>query len=228
MLTRCEYDKALEYCEKALSIRRRLLMEGHPDIANSYHNIEKIRKAKGGQAMAKENCFMTQENRDIVNGDDNLSVAGIENDAGVVLSVDGSLTGENDDDDVPEGDSGSDGGDDLAVAEKCKELGDSLCKKGDYREAFANYRKALDIYLRIYGEDDGDVDDCYDGIITACRKYGDNEAAQKYYEESMAIYFRQVRKDHPVWGKVVVWFYEKLIFAPTRWLLKKTKEREGR
>jgi hypothetical protein len=34
-----EYTKALEYCEKSLNIRRKLLGEEHVDTATSYNNM---------------------------------------------------------------------------------------------------------------------------------------------------------------------------------------------
>ena len=49
-----EYDKALEYSEKALAIELKQLGPEHPYVAQSYMNMAFVHKAKKDLAKAKE------------------------------------------------------------------------------------------------------------------------------------------------------------------------------
>jgi tetratricopeptide (TPR) repeat protein len=51
---KAEYDKALEYFQKALAIKLKQLGPDHPLVASSYNNIAFLYKAKKDLPKAKE------------------------------------------------------------------------------------------------------------------------------------------------------------------------------
>jgi tetratricopeptide (TPR) repeat protein len=49
-----DYDIALEYYEKALVIREKILGKKHPDTANIYNNIAEVYRSQGNYNSALE------------------------------------------------------------------------------------------------------------------------------------------------------------------------------
>ena len=230
-----DYDKALENYEKALSIRLQVFGEEHPLVAQSYHNLGSAWKAKGDCDKAMENYEKALSIRLQVFGENHPDVAKSYN----FLESIWRFKGDYDKameyyekaravyNRIAEENSLSDAKkeNDLAVAEKCKQLGGSLYEKGVYRESYWNYIRAIDLYRSIYGEDDCDVANCYEGILKVCHKIGNSEMALEYYEKLMAIDLRSLREGHPVLGKIATVFVNKVIIAPIRRAQNKMKKK---
>ena len=58
-----EYDKALEYYEKCLTIRLKTLGGEHPDVASSYNNIGKCYDALNNKELALDYFIQSAEIR---------------------------------------------------------------------------------------------------------------------------------------------------------------------
>ena len=84
-----QYDKALEYYQKALEIRKQVLGESHPDVALSYNNIGVVYDAQGYYDRALEYHQQSLEIRKQVLGESHPDVALSYNNIGVVYYAQG-------------------------------------------------------------------------------------------------------------------------------------------
>ena len=82
-----EYDKALEYYEKALVIREKVLGKDHPDTATTFNNMALVYRAQGEYDKALEYYEKSREIQEKVLGKDHPSTAITYNNlAGVYLA----------------------------------------------------------------------------------------------------------------------------------------------
>ena len=84
-----QYNRALEYYQQSLAIKRQVYDESHPDVANSYINIGSIYSAQGDYARALEYYQQDVVIVKQVYGESHPDVAGTYNDIGYVYYAQG-------------------------------------------------------------------------------------------------------------------------------------------
>ena len=192
------YDKALEHHEKALSIRLRVLGDGHEDVVKSYLCIGSVWSDKGDYDKALEYSEKALSISLRKHGEDHLSVATSYNNIGTIflkkgddakadeyfekaLSIFQRVLGE----------------DHLLVATVYDNIGTVSGRIFLYDEALEYHEKALSIRLRVLGEDHPDGACSYNNIGGVWAGKRDYDKALEYYEKALSIWLNALGEDHP-------------------------------
>lgn len=193
-----DYDKGLEYNNKALGIRLSTLDKNHPDMAISYNNIGTLYADLGEYGKASEYLNKALGIWLFVYGEDHPEIAASYGNIGAVYSK----TGEDDKameyyNKALKINSSIYGENHPAVALNYNNIGFLYWKQGDYEKALEYYTKALEIRLDVLGEDHPDVAVSYNNIGTVYGKQGDYETALKYHIKALNISKAVLGNDHP-------------------------------
>ena len=198
MIYLAQYDKALEYYQKALEIRKQVLGESHPDIALSYYNIGNIYHSQGDYDLALEYYQQSLAIRKQVYGESHPDVALSYNNIGVVYCTQGDYAlaleyyqqslaiwkqvyGESHPD----------------VALSYNNIGGIYVSQGDHALALEYYQQALAIWKQVYGESHPDMALSYICIGVVYCTQGDYALALEYYQQSLAIWKQVYGESHP-------------------------------
>ena len=188
-----DYDKALEYYIKSLSI----IGEKNPLAAHSYNNIGTIYLDKGDydQALAYLQKALTIKQQLL--GEEDTQIAQYYNNIGLVykgkgdydkaleffqkaLSIGLRILGE----------------DHIYVANNYNNTGTVYSHKGDYDQAIKYYEKSLSVRLKILGENHQDVAGSYINIGIIYWKKGDYEKALEIHQKSLTILLQLFGEDN--------------------------------
>ena len=193
-----QYDEALMYRQKTLSICLNVLGDKHPDTAQSYFNMGTVTSDKGDYEMALSNQKKALAIRKEVLGEkhsdtarsyhaigeaylckDDYEMALLNHDR--AISIRREILGENHPD----------------TALSYSEIGAVHFDKGDYNSALAFYEKALDIEKEKLGEKSPNTACSYNNIGHVHSVKGDYVAALDYYNKALAIQKELRGEKHP-------------------------------
>ena len=189
-----EYDKAIEYYQKAIAIDKKFYGEEHPEIAIDYNNLGLAYRNKGEydkaidyyqKALAIDKKFYGEEHPDIAIDYNNLGAAYDskgEYDKAIdyyqkALAIDKKYHGE----EHPN------------IATRYNNLGLAYHNKGEYDKAIDYYHKALVIGKKYHGEEHPNIAIRYNNLGFAYHNKGEYDKAIDYYHKALDI----LRKFHP-------------------------------
>ena len=192
------YDKAINYYEKALGIQLNKFGEDHPSVATSYNNLGFSCHTKGNYDKAieyNEKALRIQLNKfgedhpDIATSYNNLAYTwnrkGIYDKAieynEKALKIKLKKLGE----DHPN------------VAISYNDLAYTWNRKGNYDKAINYYEKALGIKLKKLGEDHPGVATSYNNLGLFWKRKGNYDKAIEYNEKALKIQLNKFDKNHP-------------------------------
>jgi tetratricopeptide (TPR) repeat protein len=215
------YDKAMEYYEKCLSITLKTLGEEHPDVATSYNNIGLTWENKGlfDKALEyHEKCLsirlktLGKEHPLVATSYSSIGEAW--NNKGVYdksleyyekcLVIQLKTLGQ----------------EHPSVATSFNNIGAAWDNKGVYDKSLEYYEKCLAIRLKTLGEEHPNVANSYNNIGTAWVNKGVYDKSLEYHEKCLAIRLKILGEEHPsvaqsynniglVWSNKV--FYDKAL-----------------
>ena len=193
-----DYDKALEFKNKALEIRKEVLGEKHRDTASSYDNIGIVYEELGDYDKALEYHNKALEIRKDVLGENHPDTASSYNNIGVVydylgdydkalefknkaLEINKVVLGENHPD----------------TAASYNNIGIVYDELGEYDKALEYYIKALEIKKNVLGENHPDTANSYNNIGVVYKNLGDYDKALEYYIKAWEIKKDVLGENHP-------------------------------
>lgn len=193
-----DYDKAIEYYQKALTIDLNALGPDHPDMAASYNNLGIAYDAKGDYDRAVEYHRQALTIRLKALGANHPDVAQSYNNLGIAYDAKG------EDDRAIEYHQKAltirlkalePGHPDVAASHN--NLGTNYYHKSDYGRAIEYYQKALATRLKALGPDHPDVAASYNNLGVAYNAKGDYDRAIEYYQKALEICRQTLGEDHP-------------------------------
>ena len=190
-----DYNKAIEYHEKALEIRINALGENQPEL---YNNLGISYDGLGDYGKAIEYHEKALEIRINTLGENHPDVASYYNNLGTVynslgdynkaieyhekaLEIRINTLGENHPD----------------VADSYNNLGISYDGLGDYNKAIEYHKKTLEIRINTLGENHPDIADSYGVLGVIYYGLGDYGKAIEYYEKALEIEINTLDENHP-------------------------------
>lgn len=193
-----DYQVALEYHFKALSIHRRILGESHRNTGSSYNNVGFVYSNCGEYGKALGYYLKSLAVLKMVLGDDHLDMATLYTNIGWVYNCRGEyetaleyyfrsleirrkILGDNHSD----------------TAVSYNEIGLVYNNKGEYETALKCYSKALKIYEVILGKSFPDTARIYNNIGLVYSNKGEYDTALKHYSKALEIYEFILGKYHP-------------------------------
>ena len=193
-----DYNKALEYYEKALKIKESKLGKDDTDTTATYNNIAGVYYAKGDYDKALEFHEKTLIIKESKLGNDHPSTATTYNNIAGVYSAKGdydkALEYYGKALEISESKLGKDHPD---TANTYHNMAGVYYAKGDYDKALEYYGKALEIYEPKLGKDHPDMATTYNNIARVYDAKGDYDNALDYYGKALKIYEPKLGKDHP-------------------------------
>jgi len=192
-----DYDRAIEYYQKALKIDLKQLGPDHPNVATRYNNLGVAFDNKGDHDRAIEYYQKSLKIGMKQLGPDHPDVAIGYNNIGLVykrkgdydraikyykkaLKIDLKQLGSNH----------------PRVAIKYNNLGRAYAGNGDYDRAIKYYRKALKIDLKQLGHDHPNVAIRYGNLGSAYQRKGNYNIALEYYNKALKIGQKSLGKNH--------------------------------
>ena len=193
-----DYDKALEYHNKALEIRKDVLGENHPDTADSYSNLGIVYKNLGNYDKALGYHNKALEIKKDVLGENHPNTAMSYNNIGVVyddlgdydkaleyyfkaLEITKDVLGENHRD----------------TAGSYNNIGVVYDNLGDYDKALEYYNKALEIRKEVFGKNHPDTAGSYNNIGAVYKDLGDYDKALEYHNKALEIKKNVLGENNP-------------------------------
>ena len=193
----CELEKAKEYYEWALKIRKEQLGANHVDVAKSYNNLGTVYSDKGDQEKAKEYYEWALKIRKEQLGANHVDVARSYNNLGNVYSGKGDL------------EKAKEyyewalkirkkqlGAKHVDVAASYNNLGNLYSGKGDLEKAKEYYEWAVKIQKEQLGANHVDVAKSCNNLGTVYSDKGDLEKGKEYYEWALKIKKEQLGAIH--------------------------------
>ena len=183
-----DYDKALEYYNKALTIWKSKLGEEHTDVARSYNNIGLVYQAKSdydkalkyfNKALAIQKAKLGEEHTDVARSYNNIGVVYYQKEDydkalefyNKALAIWKSKLGEEHTD----------------VATSYSNIGVAYTNKEDYDKALEYFDKALPIFLSKGNEADEMICLLYKWKALCYSKLGDTVKAKEYEKKAAEI-----------------------------------------
>ncbi|MCX6050734.1 MAG: tetratricopeptide repeat protein [Chloroflexi bacterium] len=188
---------ARPYYEQALTIRRQVLGEEHPDTASSLNNLGNLLQAQGDLTTAKPYYEQALTIRRQVLGEEHPDTARSFNNLGLLLKVQGDLTTARFyyeqalviykkvlSEQHPN------------IAASLNNLGSLLQDQGDLATARAYFEQALAIRQKTLGEQHPDTAQSLRRLGRILWKEGKWALAHPYYEQALAIYMLRLGPNH--------------------------------
>lgn len=199
-----DYDRALQIYSRVLVLLESSVGEVHPKTAVTYQDIGLVQAKKGlfdNALRSLQKCLEIQEE---VFGAYSPEVAITRSHLGHTIVLRG-----NDDDELLEHRGALQqyrkalvireralGEDHLDVAGSYQNIGESLCKLGDFQGALAAYRESLSILESLLGENHADVALGHSMLGNVLYQQGDFQAAMEEYSIALAIREEVFGKTH--------------------------------
>lgn len=199
-----DYDRALEIYSRVLTLQESSIGEIHPYTATTYQDIGLVQAKKGQYDYALRSLQKCLEIQEEVFGAYSPDVAITRSHLGNTI--------------VLRGDDGNElmehrgalqqyrkalvirerclGEDHLDVAGSYQNIGESLCKLGDFQGALAAYRESLSILESLLGENHADVAAGHSLLGNVLYHQGDFQAAMEEYSIALAIREEVLGKTH--------------------------------
>lgn len=201
-----DYDRALEIYSRVLTLQESTIGELHPHTARTFQDIGLVQAKKGQYDYALRSLQKCLEIQEEVFGTYSPEVAITRSHLGHTI--------------VLRGDDGNElmehrgalqqyrkalvirerclGEDHLDVAASYQNIGESLCKLGDFQGALAAYRESLSILESLLGENHSDVAAGHSLLGHVLYQQGDFQAAMEEYSIALAIREEVLGKSHPL------------------------------
>jgi tetratricopeptide (TPR) repeat protein len=193
-----DYDRAIEFFEKAIAIEEEKIGKDHPDTAISYDNLASVYSFKGDYDRAIELYERALKIKEAKLGRDHSDTATTYNNLILVYKDKG------------------DYGRAIEFGKKALKIIDKLGKdspdaaptynnlalvyhdKGDYDRAIEFYKKAIKIAEEGLGKDHPDTATAYANLASVYRTKGDYDRAIEFGEKALRIREERLGKDHPL------------------------------
>ena len=192
-----DYDKALEFLNKAMTIRKAKLGEEHTDVATSYNNIGVVyyNKEDYDKALEYYNKALTIWKSKL--GEEHTDVATFYNNIGLVYSdkgdYDKALEYYNKALTIWKSKLGEEH---INVARSYNNIGSVYHDKGDYDKALEFLNKALAILKSKFGEEHTVVANYYNHIGSVYSDKEDYDKALEFYNKVLAIRKAKLGEEH--------------------------------
>ena len=208
-----EYDKAIEYYEKALAIQLEVHGAEHPDIGTNYNNIGLAYGNKGEydkaieyyekafairlKTLGMEHPAIGQSYKNIAKSYNSLETACLnkgeydkalgyhEKSLAIRLKA---LEGAHPD-----------------AVKSFNSLGEDYKAKGKHEKAIGFFEHSLAITLKAHGAEHPDVGTCYNNLGAADKAKGNQAYAMAYFLKAKAIYLKKLGAQHPMAKDVQAW-----------------------
>jgi len=193
-----DYDRAIEYYQKALKIDLKQRGPDHPDVAIRYNNLGVAfdRKYEHDRAIEYYQKALKINLKRL--GPDHPKVAVMYNNIGLSYKHKGNY------DKALEYyqkalkiDLKHRGPDHPNVAIRYNNMGGAYKQKGNYDKALEYYQKALKIDLKKLGPDHPNVAIRYNNMGTVYKRKGNYDRALEYYRKALEIAQKRLGKNHP-------------------------------
>ena len=183
-----DYDRALEFLNKALTIRKAKLDEEHTDVAQSYNNIGVVYHGKGEYDKALEFYNKVLAIQKAKLGEEHTDVATSYGNIGVVYSdkenYDKALEFFNKALTIRKAKLGEEH---IVVANSYNHIGSVYFQKGDYDKALEYFDKALPIFISKGNEVDWAVYLLYKYKVQCYLALDDTDKAEEYLKKAEEI-----------------------------------------
>ena len=193
-----KYNKALDYYQQSLAIRKQAFGEFHPDVTLSYNNIGLVYDDLGDYVRALEYHQQSLAIKIQLYGDSHPDVAISYNNIGSVYYSQGDYThaleyfqqslairkqvyGESHPD----------------VATSYNDIGNVYYSQGDYARALEYYQQSFAIWKQVYGEYHPYVATSYSNIGGIYNAQGDYARALEYLQQALNINKQFLGQEHP-------------------------------
>jgi len=193
-----DYPKALEWFQKALTIRETVLGKEHPSTATTYNNIAGVYYIQGDYPKALEWFQKALTIMEKVLGKEHPDTATTYNNIAVVYSNQGDYSK------ALEWYQKA-----LTIREKvlekehpytattCHNIARVYDSQGDYPKALEWFQKALTIQEKILGKEHPDTATTYNNIAVVYYSQGDYSKALEWYQKALTIREKVLGKEHP-------------------------------
>ena len=193
-----EYVKALEYCEKALAIRERVLGPDHPGTTETYSSMAVVYDDLENYGKALEYSEKTLAIRGRILKEDHPDMAVTYNNLALIYCKQGKYEKALEyyekalviDERVKDSDHPS-------TAVTYNNMALVYENQGEYKKALEYYGKALAIDERVEGPDHPSTATTYNNMATLFCEQGEYAKALEYYGKALAIVKRLKGPDHP-------------------------------
>lgn len=193
-----EVFKALEYCQKAVSIREGILPSDHPDLAISYNNLAQMYRALGEhqknlefiqKALAIREKALPSDHPDLAKWYNNLAVAygglgellkNLEFDQKALSIREKALPS-----DHPE------------LAESYHNLAETSRELGEYQKSLDFNRKALAIWEKVLPPEHPNVAQSYNNLAAAYGALGEHQKSLGFHQKALVIREKALPSGHP-------------------------------
>lgn len=193
-----EYDKALEYYNKALEISKEVLGENHRDTAASYNNIGVVYGKLGDSDKALEYFIKALEIRKEVLGENHSDTASSYGNIGIVYwnlgDYDKALEYHNKALEITKEVLGEKH---RYTASSYNNIGNVYDDLGDYDKALEFHNKALEIQKDVLGEKHPDTAMSYLNIGSVYGILGDYDKALENQNKALEIFRSKLGESHP-------------------------------
>lgn len=199
-----DYDRALQLYSRVLTLQESSIGELHPHTAATYQDIGLVQAKKGQFDSALRSLQKCLEIQEEVFGPYSPEVAITRSHLGHTIVLRG-----DDGDELMEHRGALQqyrkalvirerclGEDHLDVAGSYQNIGESLCKLGDFQGALAAYRESLSILESLLGENHADVANGHSLLGSVLYQQGDFQGAMEEYSIALAIREEVFGKTH--------------------------------
>lgn len=195
---KADYTQALEYCQRALEIRKNALGMQNSDVANSIAHIGLIYDSSGDSNKAMECIEQAIDIARELLGDNSISVATMIGNLGTVHESRGEYAEALECFEKQLNTVLAERGDNDPAAARCyNNIGVAYSASGDYTRAIEAYGKALDILTEIYGGDHPEIAINYNNTGVAYARSGDYNSALEYFTRALELSKHSVGDNHP-------------------------------
>ena len=195
---KADYAKALEYCQRALEIRKSVHGEQNIGIANSIAHIGLIHDRNGNSGKAMECMTHALDIAQGLSGGNDLAVASLLGNMGIVHESCGEYAAALDCFNKELGIELAEYGENSPDVARCyNNIGVAYSASGDYSKAVEAYGKAYGILTNIYGDSHPEVSMNRNNIGVAFARKGEYDTALGYFLEALELSKRAVGENHP-------------------------------
>jgi tetratricopeptide (TPR) repeat protein len=192
------YQRALEWYNKALPICEKVLGKEHPDTATMYHNIAGVYDKKGDYSKALELYDKALAIQEKALGIEHPHTAATYNNIGSVYDKKGdyakALEWYNKALPIFEKVLGNEHPDTATTYSNIATVYDN---QGDYDKALEWYNKALEIKEKVLGKEHPSTATTYNNIASVYDDQGNYPKALEWYNKALAIKEKVLGKEHP-------------------------------
>ncbi len=193
------YDKAKFFYDKALSLKKKLFGEDHPDTTNLYNNLGTLYMDIGDYSLAKQYYEKALEINIKIFGENHFYTAIGFNNLGGILKVTGNF---------PEAKKYYEralssfkliyGNDHPNIATTYNNLGDLSQTMGEFQEAKKNYEQSLTIRKKELGEEHPETSMSYHNLGYLHHSLGNLDEARILYEHALSGNKNNFGDEHPI------------------------------